>query len=251
MRSVPSGTRIILCTTAAVPTSCRSSQPGSSISESRTVTSASIRSPVTTSSTSLTERSCPIASGETDCGKTTVSFSGRTGRIAGISTSPCSSCSSNVSSDTARPDRDGHALALALGRLLRDRKDDGEEATLVPCRRGCGVDGLGQGNAALEGPVLDLHLLVAAGQLGAAALAGNDEDAVGRNHLDRARVDARQLDEDMQRRWILAADAIDVRPEAAARDDETRNVPEVVHELVDLVVQPVDVVSLSHLWGQR
>ena len=44
-----------------------------------TVTSASMRSPATTSSTSLIERSWPIASGVIDCGKTTVSFSGSTG----------------------------------------------------------------------------------------------------------------------------------------------------------------------------
>ena len=49
-------------------------------------TSATIRSPLATSSTSLIERSWPIASGVIDCGKTTVSFSGRTGRIGGTST---------------------------------------------------------------------------------------------------------------------------------------------------------------------
>jgi len=45
-------------------------------------------SPETTSSTSLIERSWPIASGVTDSGKTTVSFSGRTGSSGGIWTSP-------------------------------------------------------------------------------------------------------------------------------------------------------------------
>ena len=45
-----------------------------------TVTSASTRSPATTSSTSLIDRSWPIASGVIDCGKTTVSFSGRTAK---------------------------------------------------------------------------------------------------------------------------------------------------------------------------
>ena len=96
IRSDPSGTRIILWTTAAVPISWRSSQPGGSASGFLTVTSASIRSPATTSSTSFTERSCPIASGETDCGKTTVSFSGSTGRVDGISTSLGSICSSKI-----------------------------------------------------------------------------------------------------------------------------------------------------------
>src|SRR5215831_342617 len=251
IRRLPSGTRIILCTTAAVPTSCRSSQPGCSASEpSRTVTSASIRSPATTSSTSLTERSCPIASGETDCGKTTVSFSGRTGSTDGISTSPCSSCSSMVRSLTGyRSDRDRHALALAGPGC--DRQLHRQQAALVArgCRRG--VDGLGERDPPLEGAVLELHLLVAAAQLRPAALACDDQHAVGRDDLDRARVDARELDQDVERRRVFAANAVDIGPEAAAGDDEARNGPEVVHELVDLVVQPVDVVSFSHLWGQR
>ena len=93
IRSVPSGTRIILCTTAAVPIEYRSSQPGVSTSASRTVTSASSRSPPTTSSTSAIERSCPIASGVIDSGKTTVSLSGSTGSSDGIS----STCAGGVS----------------------------------------------------------------------------------------------------------------------------------------------------------
>ena len=60
-RRVPSGTRISLCTAAAVPISYRSSQPGSSTSGLRTVTSASSRFDDTTSSISLIERSWPIA----------------------------------------------------------------------------------------------------------------------------------------------------------------------------------------------
>ena len=47
MRSDPSGTRIIFWTTAAVPTSYRSSQPGCSISESLVATSATSRLPPT------------------------------------------------------------------------------------------------------------------------------------------------------------------------------------------------------------
>ena len=83
MRSDPSGTRIIFWTTAAAPISCRSSQPGVSMSASFEATSASSRFPATTSSTSRTERSCPIASGSTESGKTTVSFSGIPGAPTG------------------------------------------------------------------------------------------------------------------------------------------------------------------------
>ena len=100
MRNVPSGTLIILWTRATVPTSYRSSQPGASIDASRAVTSASSRSPETTSSISRTERSCPIASGDIDCGKTTVSLSGSTGSAAGYSSAW--STSSGVSNDVAQ-----------------------------------------------------------------------------------------------------------------------------------------------------
>ena len=97
MRSDPSGTRSIFWTTAAAPISCRSSQPGCSTSESFDATSATSRFPATTSSTSRTERSCPIASGRTESGKTTVSLSGRTGSSDGSSTSSTSTWSSNSS----------------------------------------------------------------------------------------------------------------------------------------------------------
>ena len=82
IRNVPSGMRIIRWTIPAVPISYMSSKPACSTSESRIVTSASMRSPATTSSISLIERSWPIASGVIDCGKTTVSLSGRTGQRA-------------------------------------------------------------------------------------------------------------------------------------------------------------------------
>jgi hypothetical protein len=78
--------------------------------------------------------------------------------------------------------------------------------------------------------------------------AGDNEHAVGRDHLQRGSFDAGQLDDDVQRRRVVTAEAVDVRPEAVARADVPGDVPEVAHELADLVVQPVDVVSLSHLW---
>ncbi len=80
-----------------------SSKPGASIEASRAVTSASSRSPATTSSISLIERSCPIASGIIDCGKTTVSLSARTGSVAGSSISASKSAGISKSrSVTAR-----------------------------------------------------------------------------------------------------------------------------------------------------
>ena len=88
------------------PRRCRSRagrpSPGVSTSSLRTVTRASIRSPEATSSTSSIERSWPIASGVIDCGKTTVSFSGRTGRVEGTSISSSSTTTSCSSSLTGR-----------------------------------------------------------------------------------------------------------------------------------------------------
>ncbi len=111
MRSVPSGTLIILWTTATVPTEYRSSQPGGSASVLRTVISASIRSPETTSSISLIDRSWPTASGVIDSGKTTVSFSGRTGRR--IRSAPLVGLSALIRSCGRRSRRYGRA-GLAL-----------------------------------------------------------------------------------------------------------------------------------------
>src|SRR2546427_7043174 len=150
-------------------------------------------SPATTSSTSFTERSWPIASGETDCGKTTVSLSGRTGSSDGISTWPCSSCSSSVSSVTSSSDHDRDPFALR--RLGGDRENDGQQAPLVAGGRGGGVDGLAERDPPLEGAVLELHLLVAAADRSPAAVACDDQHAICRDHLDRAGIDTRQLDE--------------------------------------------------------
>ena len=84
MRTVPSGTRTMRCTTATVPISCSWSGPGAETSGSLLTTSASRRSgPFRTSSMSRMERSSPTASGATASGKTTVSFSGSTGRVSG------------------------------------------------------------------------------------------------------------------------------------------------------------------------
>src|SRR4051794_11082494 len=174
----------------------------------------------------------------------TVSFSGSTGRVEGISTSEVSNGSSKFSSaliagrppgwrvdrsfqtvawaKPTRPD-DGAASvascaasdhdrdALALGRLGGDRQGHGEHPVLVPGGRGFCVDRLVERDAALEGAVLDLELAVTAGPLGATALAGDHEHAVGRDHLDLGRVDTRQLDDHAEPRGVLAADAVDLR----------------------------------------
>ncbi len=88
------------------------------------------RSPATTSSISRTERSCPIASGIIVWGKTTVSLSGSTGRLAGSSIS-CSAASRRARtlarSRAFHDDRMAPARGLALG----DRERDRQHAVLV------------------------------------------------------------------------------------------------------------------------
>ncbi len=99
MRTVPSGTRTMRCTTATVPIVWISSGPGSGSSGSRLTTSATIRSGrFITSSIRRTERGSPIASGATASGKTTVSFSGSTGSVAGIWSSPSSGAATSPTS---------------------------------------------------------------------------------------------------------------------------------------------------------
>ena len=110
-RTVPSGTRTMRCTTAAVPISCRCSGGGSASSGSRLTTSASTRSGrFMTSSIRRIERGSPMASGATASGKTTVSFRGRTGSVSGrasissgaTGSSTTSACGASVASVLTR-----------------------------------------------------------------------------------------------------------------------------------------------------
>ena len=81
---MPSGTRTMRWTTAAVPISWSCSGGGSAASGSRLTTSASRRSGrFITSSMRRMERGSPIASGATASGNTTVSLSGSTGSVSG------------------------------------------------------------------------------------------------------------------------------------------------------------------------
>ena len=83
IRSVPSGIRSMRAIVPATPTRYRSSGPGCSISASLLATITSMRSRLSASFTSCTERSWPTASGVIEFGKATVSFSGRTGSVSG------------------------------------------------------------------------------------------------------------------------------------------------------------------------
>src|SRR5581483_3622317 len=156
-----------------------SSQPGDSSDASREVTSASSRSPATTSSISRTDRSWPIASGVIDCGKTTVSFSGSTGSVAGSSS--CCSCGSRASKSLiplpapaaygSCDPLDGDAVGARWRALLDDRHHDRQHPVL-------------------ERPVLDLDLLVGAPrQLRTLALPGDHEQPLAGDEPQRLRVD--------------------------------------------------------------
>ena len=122
---------------------------------SRTAKRASIRSPETTSSISRTERSWPTASGVIDSGKTTVSFSGRTGRL---------SCSVGRFGSTPRSsapaDRDRDRLRAARRRACDRQRDPQQPALVRRASRRVRRRRRGRAGSALERPVVDLGLLV-------------------------------------------------------------------------------------------
>ena len=131
-------------------------------------TSASSRSPATTSS--ITPSAWPIASGVTASGKTTVSLSGRSGRTRGRCRPVARSRSRLGSATTTIVTRSRGAGPL--GQWEHDRQQAGH----VDRRGGVGVHRLAERDAALEGAVLDLHLLVVADGAGRPPpLAGDDE----------------------------------------------------------------------------
>src|SRR4029453_7625062 len=233
-----------------------------------------MRSRPTTSSISAIERSWPTASGVAESGKTTISFSGSTGSVSGISTLSRSAASSvsNSTSVTADPpelsgfdrsfqtasrakpawpedgiasdasflsvDLDGHLLRFRGG--LGDRHDDGQEAAGIASLRLGEFGVLWKADGALEGAVLDLHLLVHAPAFLAVladALARDDQRPVGGRHVELLRVDARDVHEHRERGRIRGPEAAELRPEAAAHAREARHLPEVREQLVDLVDQ--------------
>ena len=99
----------------------------------------------------------------------------------------------------------------------------------------------------MERAVLDLHLLVLAAVPRSAPLARNDQGPGPGDELDVVGVDPRQLDDDRERRRVVLAEEIDVRPVAAPRAAREReDLPEVAEELLDLVGSGLEVASLLH-----
>ena len=204
------------------------------------MTSASTRSPATTSSISSIERSWPIASGVIESGKTTVSLSGRIGngvrevRLDGL----VIELRRSTSIETAFGPR----------RRRRDRQHDRQQAALVARGRARDVDVVGERDLALEGAVVELHLLVvAAGRAWPAALAARRRARRGEATISKSSaVDARELDDDRQLGGLVGAVAVDLRAEALAQAREARDLPELGEELLDLAREAVDVAPAGH-----
>src|SRR5262245_10606212 len=99
-----------------------------------------------------TERSWPIASGVIDCGKTTVSFSGSTGSVAGnvISSSAAPGSSKLMSARGSSMVHLDHDAVARRRRLLRHGQRDRQEAAVVLRVRARRVDVLREADLPLE-----------------------------------------------------------------------------------------------------
>ena len=74
----------------------------------------------------------------------------------------------------------------------------------------------------------------------ALALAGDEQRPVRRDDLDGLRLHSGQLHDDVKRRRVLGAEAVALRPEAVPQAGESRHLPEVGEELLDLPLKVVD-----------
>src|SRR5581483_7577107 len=81
------------------------------------------------------------------------------------------------------------------------------------------------------------------------AFAADLELAVERDELDALDGDAGDLDDDRQLRRVPGAEAVDGRAEAVAQTREARDAPEIVEQLLDLLLHPADVTPTRH--GRR
>src|SRR5581483_11837355 len=79
----------------------------------------------------------------------------------------------------------------------------------------------------------------------AAALAADDDLALGDRDLDVLRVDAGEIDHERHGGRVVGAVVVDVGAEAAAQTGEAGHLPHVGEELLEFALQPVDV-ALAH-----
>ena len=207
-----------------------------------------MRSPATTSSISRTERSWPIASGVIDCGKTTVSLSGSTGRTAGSSTSSGSASSGSSNGDVASSalhlDRD-RARCAAVRRLVGHRQRHRHDPALVTRRRALGVDVLGE---RAPGARTGRTRSPSAGTRGPRPSGARRSPATTSERSPTTMLEASgstpgssitTVSSCGSSVWKLST--FGRKPARSA--GEARHLPEVGEELLELVVQPVDVAS--------
>src|SRR4051812_6395200 len=185
----------------------------------------SIRLAPRTSLTSLTERSCPTASGVIVSGKVTVSRRGRTGRASGrgalarIASSASSGASTTSrtglpSISAASPESDPalvppyRHLPGRLGRVAQ-RQLDPEHAVLVGGLGAIGVDVHLELDDAAEGAGWDLDLLVDTA-LRLLDLAFADDCELAAAHLDPNLVEADPGEVDLDHGTLRLAAVVDV-----------------------------------------
>ena len=234
----------------ATPTRYRSSGPGCSISASLLATITSIRSRLSASFTSCTERSWPTASGVIELGKATVSFSGSTGSVSGSVASAGRLVDRLLE---ALDDLDRHdstvpsssRAEIGTWRLLLsagDRQLHPQDPVLVG---GAGLVGDHVGaelDLAPEGALLDLELLVDAA-LGVVrlALAGDHEHAPADLEIDVVERDAGEVDPDHRLGRVTAVVDVDAGAEGAPVRRKPRAGPDVAEQLVDLAPHALEV----------
>src|SRR5262249_38443560 len=117
---------------------------------------------------------------------------------------------------TRRPDTRAPARSC-----LQHRQDELQHPPLV--QPGCtgDVDLLAPLDSAREAAVVDLHGLVTrAGRLWALPLPRDRKHSPCRRDLDRVGVDAGKLDDDVQGRWVVGAEAVTLGAEAATLPGE-------------------------------
>ena len=138
------------------------------------------------------------------------------------------------------------AICVCVLDPRRERKDDAQEAALVRRGRAVGVDVLPELDAPLERAVLDLHLLVPrSGSIGRSRTPEtvNDRPAT-RTSMDVG-IGAGQLEHDVECGRVVGAEAVALRPVAAAHSGEARHLPHVREQLLDLALEVVEVPASS------
>jgi hypothetical protein len=135
----------------------------------------------------------------------------------------------------------------SLPRLaLCDREHDLQHPAVVAGPRRCRIHVLAELDPAFECSVFDLDCQIPRPvDLWALSDAGDDQHSVRRDDLDGVRIDPGQLDDHVERRRVVRAEAVALRAKAAPEAGEPRDLPEIREELLDLALEVVDVALAS------